>query len=193
MNELYVNRSELYKQFPELAGRERAALSMRIVNRGCLRDPFANLLIAKGAIPEQVGSVSAFHESCGDSGWGIDVHTRRPHYVFFQIENIGNDVAILDRVILKKYINMDIFPSDDGWLTVTMAAIDGRNLAIRPSETLTIFLGIICGPLDFDSLSYTYVDSEELGQNSDDQETVEKLSYTVDGVKEDFVLLVCYR
>ncbi|MCD2172964.1 HNH endonuclease [Rhizobium sp. C4] len=155
-DEWYESRKTLIEANPEFRGRQYAPVSQRMFDAAKLKDPFANQLIRHGAAIEEVASMSYFSEACGGSGWGIDFHTRRPYFVFAQILNLDPKPVQITSLNNQPFSMNPLCGSDIFDTSELRDLFAVNNIILEKEMSLSLFLGVIAGPIDYNPTSYQF-------------------------------------
>lgn len=181
----YESRKELIDEYPEFQGCQNVPLSERVLLEGKLTDPFARNLIAAGASAQQVASMQYFYEACGGSGWGIDYQTRKPYFVFAQIINISDEKIRMTSLNnqpfeLNSLVESDVFDMSDVKNIYKL-----NDMELSRDENMSLFLGVIAGPIDYDPSSIQFEMTPEIDEN-DEGDTLVRICLNSEGVDSDF-------
>jgi hypothetical protein len=184
-DEWYESRKELIQANPEFRGKQYAPVSQRMLDTAKLKDPFAKQLVLHGAAIEEVANMSFFYEACGETGWGIDFHTRQPYFVFAQILNLDTTPVQITSLNnqpfkLNALCDTDLFDTSE-----VRDLFSVNNIILNSGMSLGLFLGVIAGPIDYNPTSYQFETGPEFDQ-SDNGDTVTRIVMNSTGVDTDF-------
>lgn len=181
----YETKEALLLDYPEFIDSEIVRVNQRLLDMGVLKDPFGLRLLQAGAISKEVASINCFEDGCGGSGWGIDCQTRKAYFVFAQIINLDEETIRVTSLNnqpfeLNKFTESDIFEMSD-----TQNIYKINNLELSAHESISLFLGVIAGPINSDPSSYQFETGPEISENYEG-DTLERLSFNSEGSSSDF-------